>query len=379
MKIGLLTLPLHINYGGVLQCYALQKVLCRMGHEVTLLNRAYLPYKKSVKDYVMDVVKCLTHTFLGREHVYFPTEKERLVLHRHVAAFIDSYIQPQTKPLYSTEELRQQCMADGYDAYVVGSDQVWRPCYTPSIVNYYLDFVPGGNGARRIAYAASFGTDDWEYTADETKVCSQLIGNFNAVSVRESSAIRICRERYGVEATHVLDPTLLLERADYESIVMQEGEEQCEGNLFCYILDSTEQKKGLIGKLVSELSLVPFYSMPSRTYQEKRNMRVHIEDCTYPPVARWIRSFMDAGMVITDSFHGCVFSIIFNKPFWVIGNTERGLSRFTSLLETFGLQDRMILSDEAPDWNKGIDWDKVNKKLQTMKDGSMEFLRNSLR
>lgn len=377
MRVGLLTLPLKGNYGGILQCYALRTVLQRLGHEVIVLRRENPLKSRGIKDYAMAVAKCLTHVFLGRQHTYFPTREESAYLYQHLTRFVDEYIQPRTQPLYSTRELRQQCLSDNYEAYVVGSDQVWRPCYTPYIGNYYLDFVEDQSNAGKIVYAASFGTDDWEYTPEETEVCAMLARKFQAISVREQSAVAICETRLGVKAEWVLDPTMLLECSDYEELVSCAGEKKQDGNLFCYFLDDSQDKKTMVYQLAAELSMTPFSTKP-RTCHIKENVRGHIEECVFRPVTQWIRAFMDAEMVVTDSFHGCVFSILFNKPFWVIGNESRGMARFSSLLAIFGLQDRMILPGMSPDWNKSIDWGTVNEIRQREKERSLDFLRGSL-
>jgi len=128
------------------------------------------------------------------------------------------------------------------------------------------------------------------------------------------------------------------------------------------------------------LSLIPFSTMPTKisTYE---NLRKCPEECVYPPVTKWLRSFMDAEMVITDSFHGCVFSIIFNKPFWVIGNHQRGMVRFYSLLELFGLEDRLIDIEQIHDIESStmIDWSCVNARRSDLKIKSLEFIRKAIR
>src|SRR5690606_15864360 len=103
----------------------------------------------------------------------------------------------------------------GFDTYIVGSDQCWRPKYSPNITNYFLDFLNDKQNVIRISYAASFGTSDWEFNEPETKMCRDLIQKFDAVSVRESSGIELCQKYLDKEAQHVLDPTMLLELDDY--------------------------------------------------------------------------------------------------------------------------------------------------------------------
>lgn len=378
MKIGILTLPLHVNYGGILQCYALQTVLKRMGHDVTLLSSTWASDKDMLKLRIKNSWKHVANILFGYNYTYIPTKREERILRQHISKFIANHLEPRTKPLHTTKEYQEQCLNDGFDALIVGSDQVWRPRYTPSVTDYYLKFVENEKTIKRIAYAASFGTDEWEYSKEETEECRQLIKKFDAVSVREHGGVYLCKEHYDIEAVQTLDPTMLLECADYKSLVALEKEEKCSGTLFSYILDPTDEKQELAEKLSTSLSLVPFGCIPTKSKRVRANVRKCIDECTYPPVTQWIRSFMDAEMVITDSFHGCVFSILFNKPFWVIGNEGRGISRFSSLLATFGLQDRMIMPGESPEWNKKIDWDKVNEIRQREKERSIQFLYSSL-
>ena len=120
---------------------------------------------------------------------------------------------------------------------------------------------------------------------------------------------------------------------------------------------------------------MPKYQAENRT---KEDVKKRIEDCIFPSVTSWLRAFMDAEMVIVDSFHGAVFSIIFNKPFWVISNTERGNARFESLLKMFGLDDRMILPKDEVDWQSYIDWKMVNEMRAKERKHCVELLKESL-
>ena len=102
-------------------------------------------------------------------------------------------------------------MTEGeYDAFIVGSDQVWRPSYNQHLEQAFLNFTENWKNVKRIAYAASFGVDNWEFTKKQTKECKRLVQKFDFVSVREDTAVNLCKEHLGIEATHVLDPTLLL-------------------------------------------------------------------------------------------------------------------------------------------------------------------------
>ena len=343
MKIGILTLPLNTNYGGILQSYALQTVLERMGHEVVVLNceRKYsLPLWRMPLSYAKRVIK---KYILGRKDTKIFAEqhqqKEYAIISQHTQRFIDAYIHT-----YNVESFKNLKSTD-FDAIVVGSDQVWRPKYftylfNASIENAFLSFAREWN-IKRISYAASFGTEDWEYTAEDTDLCGELLKLFNVVTVREESAVRLCKERLGIEASHVLDPTMLLSKEDYIKLFDVVNTPKSSGNLLTYILDNTPEKTNVINKISKEKGLTPF-----RINSNAKGPNASVEERIQPPVEAWLRGFYDAEFVVTDSFHACVFSIIFGKPFIVIGNKERGMARFESLLKMFGLEDCLISSDK---------------------------------
>lgn len=352
MKIGILTLPLHTNYGGILQAYALQTVLERMGHEVCLIEKRRKPLKlplwKAPLSYGKRIVKNLT----GHPFPIFYEQKinrERPIVRQNTEKFINKYIKRRIVDDYS--DIKET----DFDAIVVGSDQIWRPKYFHDIECAFLDFTEGWN-IKRIAYAASFGTDEWEYTPKQTKRCRELIKIFDSVSVRESSGVDLCRKYLGVDAVHVLDPTMLLSEDDYIQLFKNAKTPKSNGTLLCYILDETQVTSDLIAKIAKEKNLVPF-----RVNSKVENKTAPLKECIQPPVEQWLRGFYDAKFVVTDSFHACVFSILFNKPFIAIGNPIRGNSRFESLLFVFDLTNRLIQNvvkyDNVLD---DIQWDTVN-------------------
>ena len=323
MKIGILTLPLHTNYGGILQAYALQTVLERMGHEVCLIEKRRVPLKlplwKAPLSYGKRIIKNLT----GHPFPIFYEQKinrERPIVRQNTDKFINKYIKRRIVNDYS--DIKET----DFDAIVVGSDQIWRPKYFHDIEHAFLDFTEGWN-IRRIAYAASFGTDEWEYTPEQTERCRELIKNFDAVSVREISGVDLCRKYLGVDAAHVLDPTMLLTKEDYIQLFENAKTPQSNGTLLCYILDETQVTTDLINKIAKAKNLVPF-----KVNSKVENKTAPLKDRVQPPVEQWLRGFFDAEFIITDSFHACIFSILFNKQFVVIGNIDRGLSRIKSLL-----------------------------------------------
>lgn len=367
MKVGILTQPLHTNYGGLLQAYALQTVLKRLGHNITIINRCY---PKAQSNLLSKVLRA-KNIIIGRD-VACTDEGKILFVEANISRFISENYR-LTSPIFTTEELKAYQQQEKLDAIIVGSDQVWRPRYSPNIYNYFLDFAED-KITKRYSYAASFGVDKWEFSQQETELCSKLAKQFNKISVREASAVNLCKEHLGVEALHVLDPTLLLSQQDYISLLAGDTQPS-KGNLFTYILDAGAEKQSIINKISEAAGLKPFICMPKLkfTYQ---NAKKSLKDCQFPAVEQWIQSFIDAEMVITDSFHGTAFSIIFNKPFWVLANPRRGNTRMESLLETFGLKDRMISEENIgkKELKASIDWERVNTIKENLKEKSMDFL-----
>ena len=374
MRIGIVTLPLHTNYGGILQAYALQTVLERMGHEVRVIKvnsnkirkplwYRYLRYlKRFVEKYLFE------KNILVKDDEYY-AEVDR-VANRFTNLFIQEYIHEcHVKDFKSIKE-------SDFDAYVVGSDQIWRCMYfkqmtLASMADAFLRFTQGWN-VKRIAYAPSFGTDTWEYNTKETDECGNMLRMFDAVSIRELNGVRLCKEYFSVNSEHVLDPTMLLQIADYKKIIVQSNMPKSKGNLHQYILDMTIEKRQLVDYIAMECSLVPF------SVQMNRVEGMPIEKMIQPPVEQWLRAFYDAEYVVTDSFHACVFSILFRKQFVVVGNAKRGLSRFHSLLSQFGLEDRLVSDLSQYKSLKWIDYDNVYKTLNDKRESSQKFLINAL-
>lgn len=377
MKIGIITPILATNYGGLLQNYALQKALSKLGHEAITINKRVhdiytYAWPKRAKWRIKQIIKYL----IGRK--YQPTYKELQIIRNECNKFISRNI--QTTPQYLTQEELQKITENyQFNCYIAGSDQVWRPFYSENIYNDFLDFCQHKQGVKRIAYAASFGVDSWDFNEEQTKECSRLAKLFDAISVRENSGIALCKEHLGVDAVHLLDPTMLLEKEEYIKLANDAGEQESDGDLFCYILDNNPQIEQAIKDIETKQSLHSFQVKAKNTSPTLRRGE-DIKDHIIPSPTKWLRAFMDAKMVFTDSFHGCVFSIIFNKPFWVIGNKKRGNARFDTLLKIFNLQDRLISLDDInkADLTLPINWERVNSIKKEWQEKSFNFLKNNL-
>ena len=370
MRIGILTLPLHTNYGGILQAYALQTVLERMGHEVCLLEQRKplnLPIWKMPLSYSKRLLKNLS----GHPCPIFREQKikrEQPVIRQNTDKFINKYIKRKFVNKFS------EINNSDYDAFVVGSDQIWRPIlFSSKIKNAYLSFAENWT-VKRISYAASFGTDEWEYTPQQTKECGRLLKLFDAVSIREDSGAQLCRKRFGIDATHVLDPTMLLNTTDYINLFKNANTRSSSGTLFSHILDITQEKMDFVNKMAQQYELIPF-SLNSKA----EDIAAPLNERIQPPVEQWLRGFYDAKLVVTDSFHACVFSILFNKPFFVIGNANRGMSRFTSLLNTFKLSNRLTNCNTPIFGESIINWEHINAIRDNKAKLSIKFLIDNLK
>ena len=357
MKIGIVTQPLHANYGGVLQNYALQQVLKRMGHEVWTLDY----WKYDWLNWADMTWRVLAHKMLGHQVKFGRTPAEQRQLEMPLRRFVDqcmSLTAPRTKK-FSKQIVSKYAL----DAIVVGSDQVWRPMYNYDVRDCFLKFAQGLS-VKRVAYAASFGTDAWEFTDAQTSECAALAKQFDGISVREKSGVGLCKDHLGVSAVHVLDPTLLLQAEDYAALCKDIP--QRKPFVFAYILDKSEDKINSIQRFAEQRGL-PYYI-------KSADAEVSMEDS----IELWLSYFRDAAFVITDSFHGTAFTINFNKDFYVFGNAQRGNSRFDSLLGQFELQDRIINGKIPVETDSYIDWNKVNQLKVSAVRESIEWLTKKL-
>lgn len=373
MKIGIFTLTLHTNYGGILQAYALQTLLEEMGHEVRVINKEqrFRPMprwrrplsmaKRAVKKLLVD-----PHTVVDIER---RNRKEFASIRQHTNRFIRERIHSYMVDVPS--EVRQ----GDFEAIVVGSDQIWRPKYfgslwTKDYAQAFLSFARDWD-IKRYGYGISFGVDEWEFPPESTPEYAELVQKFIALSFREDSGVRLCRSYLHKDAIHVLDPTMVLSPEHYLALVRQSGVPKSWGNLFYYILDTDAGKRALIERVARERGLQPF-----TVFAQSKREDGTLEEKTVPPVESWLRAFVDAEFVITDSFHGTVFSIIFGKPFVTIGNIDRGLSRMQSLLRMFGLEDNLLL--DVADYKPTNDYAQhaaVRDRLEEMRGRSFAFLK----
>lgn len=364
----IITMKLGSNYGGIIQAYALQSFIKKFGSKVFTST----PTKSSkIRRRIGDIKRSIS----SKNNQFVPNLQEENLIFTNTKNFIKSNI--DTINIY--DKLGKiNPKINNFSNIIVGSDQVWRANYV-TVPDYLLDFVSNDN-TKKISYAASFGKDDLsEYNPELIKRTAILAKKFDAISVREDSGVNICKEKWDVDAVQLVDPTLLIQKEEYIELIENDKTMESNGDLFVYILDRSGDKQTIVDMIAKKLNLKPFEIMPP-TCNSRKEFHKNSQKFTLPPVTQWLRSFMDAKFIITDSFHGCVFSIIFNKPFIAIGNEGRGLTRFTSLLKVFKLENRLVLdsSDLTDDLiSSNIDWTKVNDIIKFEQTRSSNFLKEN--
>lgn len=357
MKIGIVTQPLYNNYGGLLQNYALQQVLKRLGHEQKTID---FVGRISFTRYLLSTCKQLLIAVLKRRrpkirpYVAIPTFRNPVM-----ANFVNNHIhRTRIVHSYSKEIIKEE----HFDAIISGSDQVWRPMYNMYIEDMYLRFVP--DNIKKIAYSASFGVDTWEYSSKLTRRCAKHAKRLDAISVREATGVELCNTHLEVKAEHVLDPTILAGADAYKPLLKEKTEEQ--DYLFAYILDITPEKQAYVEGMAKGKGLKAIIKSADK------NATLSVED--------WLSMIANSSMVVTDSFHGSVFSILFHREFYSIVNIARGGTRFSSLLKPLGLDyrkgDVSQLQSLEP---SSIDWKQVDHILNKQRQDSMNFLTNALK
>lgn len=369
MKVGVLNFHYSThNYGAVLQASALDHCIKELGYTTEHID--FVPQPLVVKL----TVKQKTRRILGEIKRMFLMQKvqNRNVMNSVVfEEFRQEWISRSKLRYNSLVELNN--IGKEYSSVVVGSDQVWRTRMTKeNALAYFLSFVP--ETTKRISYAASFGVDFWE-EAENIELTSRVneeLNKFNSISVRENSAVSLCKDTFGINAVHVLDPTLLVGRSFFDNIIGNLKEKTNYSEIVFYKLDITKKflndiKK--IGKYKSYKFENIFYSNVNRKKY-------------YNPVNEWLDKLKKSKLVVTDSFHCVCFSLLFEKNFIYYPNAARGMSRLESLLDELDLIGQICYNKAGlVSYSKSIsdvDYSIVNKKINKLRVSSLSFLREAL-
>lgn len=347
----------HINYGSLLQYFALEKALEDIGYSAYWL-RFVLPKIKKKRG-IKEIIK---------EIVLWRRNKSVKIILTSFQKFIADNLHV-SEGVYSEDRLTDDCPKA--DVYITGSDQVWGGVLAPN----YLTFVP--DEKKKISYAASFGKSS--ISADHLREISPWLRRLNYISVREPSGLRICGKA-GVSATLVADPTLLILGSRYP-IDTNKANKYGE-YYFSYFLNVTRQNSekyiSFLNEAEKKLGRVICVAGVSEI---ERNLSSKKYDYFTPQ--EWLGMYKEAQGILTNTFHGTVFAIIFRKKFVVYlqgGNTSKQNERILALLKTYGLEDRIFKDEKSFEGQmcKEINWKKVNEILKIQKESAFDYLSRAL-
>lgn len=345
--VGIMGWWYNENYGGTLTYYALNRVLHKMGLTVLMIakcswdknykpNYNSVPYRFAMKNY--NISKNYTPDTIH-------------VLNDHCKTFIS------------------------------GSDQLFNPTlWEYSGPQYFLNYVSARNNL--VSYASSFGNGFVDNKNLKVQM-SYWLHRFDALSVRENYGKDICKEVFGLEAEWVMDPVFLCDVEEYKKQADKSGLKKEENYLLNFILDPNEEKRKLILKISEKLNL-PYINMLNAMDYDKNAEILNLENTKKNiDIEEWLFYYMNSDFVITDSFHGTCFAIIFRKNFISLANYQRGERRFMSLMEEVGLQDRLVYDiseiENKPELFQPIDYDKVYKNIEPKIKASYEWLENAVK
>lgn len=374
MKVGILTFHFSDNFGAALQAYALRQWFLQAGHTASFVN--YCPahvehggrLKVGIsKQVLMSNLKVIYLVYSGLKTRFFGNKKQKQAFE----SFRELDLGVTTPGLASMDEVRN--VVKDFDLLVCGSDQIWSPSVQHGLDPvYFLNF--GDTRARKISYAASFGnaTEGALRAAD----AGALLTGLDALSVREKSGLALVRNLTGRDAVRVADPTCLLD--SYKDLV-EPTEVGPEGLIFCYALRTDKgvrEASSVISNILGRKIIAP---------RNPHSRWKSLGETCHPGPREWLSLINDSSFVVTNSFHGTMFSILLEKPFVVsaIPGKKVGLNdRMLSLLESVGLQDRFVegapLEKLKMLSNEKVDWETVRKRLREMKSESVQFLNEQI-
>lgn len=384
MKIGILTFYRNSNYGAMLQATALCAVLRNEGHEPVFLDTAIQTLHR--RGFAGTAARFAFRLVSGNADGAMAAVGS--FLRAKAESGIESYADPLpvSPPLRTMKALRKY--AAGLDAAIVGSDQMWNPHWTaPFLPVVFLDFAP--ETCRRVAYAVSFSVPEWRQS--NAGAAGTLMEKFRAIGVREKSGERIVGALCpGISARTTLDPTLLAGRTFWESKIPGEPDRMRKRHAFSYFLPRTSERD--ISKWNESAAALPGVDEVLDASAAPRG-RLFARLCSRfgvhgkIGVDEWLRRLAESRFVVTNSFHGTAFAVIFHRPFASVllggGESSRDMNeRIVSLLSEIGLEDRMVQPGSFGElkaiFEKPVDWSGVDAKLQTARLQSEKFLREAL-
>ena len=366
-KVGIITLHRVVNYGSVLQTYALQEKIKELGYEPETID--YYPERltklgmlKRIKNKGEKYKKNFFIRNIARI-IIFPSY---IIRFKTFFSFLDKYIN-MSKKTYKDEDSINKEKFD-YDIYCTGSDQVWNSGWNEKIDHpYFLTFAP--DNKRKIAYAASFGKK--ELNNDEIEETRNMLKRYNAISVREKSGVNIVNSLGIDNVTNVVDPTLLLSGNEWRKI----SSDKYKGKKYILVYNLNRNKK--IDNYAKKLSEKTGLKIVYLSYQLEEFYKKGKMVCN-PNVEDFISLIDNASYVISDSFHATAFSLNLNTQF-IIVYPGKYSTRLQSILELLNLENRVAKDENDMSIIKNnIEYEKVNHNMDKMRYESLNWLNKAL-
>lgn len=364
-KIGIITVHQSVNFGATLQAFASNYFLRSRGYDAQTVD-----YRQPALE--------INSTVCGNIRASWRNDKNRNPVHRlklaisltmsypgkaarykAFAKFRQKWL-PMSKPCHNAEAIA----ALDYTHLVYGSDQIWNSDITCGADPVFFGAIPGAH--KNIAYAASMGKACFS-PEDEPRAAVWLI-ELDRCGVRELQMVPYISQLTGKPAVQVLDPVFLPDAEVYRKIMAPPQEIKPYVLLYCVVANSDAVRMARELAAKHRLTLIEICS--AKPHRSKHKVVANIGP------GEFLRYFADASYIVTNSFHGTAFSILFEKSFWAVDNKNRG-SRILDLLKISGLSHRMV-ENEIPEDNEAIDYSLVNQNLETEREHSRRFLLDAL-
>lgn len=370
MKIGIMTWLHNGNYGTVLQAYALQRYLRAEGYDVQSID-----FSPTIVEKVKNLIKSKNSMTLFSEKFEAMLTKRKAnadkltIKEKKFDDFLNSQFN-LTEPFYKPEALKE--LSGKYDTYICGSDQIW----SPMLLNpaYYFDYLTEND--KKIAYACSFAVNQIPDNKKE-KIKGYLTA-FNKISVRETQGRAIVKDLINEDVPVLVDPTLLLDRDEWDKLASDRIVDK--KYVFAYFLTYNQEYFKKAEEIAQQMGCT-FVVVP--TCKESYGINAEIMQDAGP--MDWLSLVANAEAVVTDSFHGCVFSLIYSKQFYVFrrfadSNSKSQNSRVYTLLEEYSLNKCLIEADSPID-KAFIEQDeflKVTEKISINSDKAKKWLKEAI-
>ena len=367
MRIGILTFHRATNYGAILQAYGLVEFLRSQGHDVQIVD--YRPAGMGVLYSPINVPTLYRKLKRIALNVYMLPSLPRRKKKRDMFWNYTENTLPLSRPVSGIETL------PNYDAYVVGSDQVWSTKFTGGLDKLYWGQFDKRT-AKLISYAGS-AAEDMEgsfYKTDNVR----LLESFNSISVREDELKHFLQSKLTDKSiTKVLDPTLLAGRDVFNELVK---DEKIPGRsyvlIYQVICEKDREIQGYAAMIANSLKC-DIYEIKNSLLHITQNGQTKVIPGFINP-SQFVSLFKHASYIITTSFHGTAFSLLFNKPFSVVSIKPEVDSRAKDILQQIGIEERLVTLPQS-EYNVDIKWEVVNSRLEQLRIPSKEFLDEALK